>query len=94
MSENGDATSVKSDSEEKATVNVRLNVGKKRKRDIEVAADLLADIAAMKQAITLFAEVGSRPTCEDLAKQIIKEAIPERAETAARELIERMSRGV
>jgi len=59
---------------------------------VELVADLMADIATMHQVIRLFAEHGSLPTCHYMAKQILAHNVPNRAESDARELLQRFSR--
>ena len=83
------AETVKSDGE--ATVSVNLKVGKKRKRDIEVAADLLADVTVLAELGKLYAEHGSMATLQYLAKSVGERGVPERAEAAARELVARLA---
>mgnify|MGYP001368052814 CR=1 FL=1 len=51
----------------------------------------MADVATMNQVIRLFAEHGSLPTCQYLAKQILADNLPNRAESDARELLQRFS---
>lgn len=58
------------------------------KRNVEVAADLLADVVAMKIAMT---QLMARATC--LEKELVEsmKGVPERAESVARELVARFA---
>lgn len=69
-------------------LSIKRRAGTYRKA-AEVASDLVADVAAMRQVIRLFAEHGSLSTCQYMAKQIIADNIPNRAESDARELLGR-----